>query len=566
MKSVYLERPWLKFYSKGVPSDIEVPIDISVNNLFDKATEKWSDKISCVFYGNKISYKELREKVDRFANALSHLGVKKGDRVALLLLNSLEYIIAFFAVLKLGAIVTSISPVYVSSEIKHQLEDSGSKHLVCLDILYEGVVKSGVTLKNVILTNIADSLPKLKKLVGKSMLRGIYQKMASPSPTLFAEAGIYKFHDLIKEYPPSPPPVKIDPQKDCAWLPYTGGTTGKPKGVIITHYNMVVNDKQFEKFINIFQEGREVLLGYMPFYHVAGFMSGPFTSIVHGFTNVILASPEIDDVINAIANYKVSMLIGAPAIFEFLKDYDKADYVNWSKMKIVISSADALHDFTAKDWKSRTGIDIHEYYGQTELTCAVIGTPLGKAKTGSIGIPQPSTNAAILDVEKDIYLPVGEKGELAINGPQMTKGYWNNPVATNECQALINGITWWRIGDIAYMDEDGYFHIYDRKKDLIKYKGLQVLAREVEEVLKTHPQIKEAGVIGVRDIKVGQNVKAFVVLESDARGNLSEAQIVDYCQGKLTHYKIPKSIEFVGEIPKTDIGKVSRRELREEER
>ncbi len=565
MTSVYLKRPWLKFYPEGVPSDIEVPDDISVNDLFDEMTEKWKKKSALSYYGNKISYKELREKVDRFATALSNLGVKKGDRVALLLLNSPEYIIAFFAVLKLGAIVTSISPVYVSSEIRHQLEDSGAEHVVCLDILYEGIEKSGVNLKNVILTNIADSLPKIRKLAGKSILRGVYQKMASPSPQIMAKEGFFKFHDLIKEYPPNPPEVKIQPREDYAWLPYTGGTTGMPKGVMITHYNIVVNDVQLTTFINRYDDGKEVLLGYMPFYHVAGFVSGPIASLFHGFTTVILATPEIDDILNVIVKHRISALLGAPAIFEALKDYDRTDLVDWNEVKLVMSAADALHDFTAKDWKTRTGVDIHEYYGQTELTCGVTGTPQGKVKIGSIGIPQPSTNAAIIDVDKDIYMPLGEMGELAVNGPQMAKGYWNNPEATSECEAIIDGITWWRTGDIGNMDEDGYFHIYDRKKDLIKYKGLQVLAREVEEVLKTHPKIKEVGVIGVPDIKVGQNVKAFVVLESDARGELPENEIIDYCKGKLAHYKMPKIVEFVGEIPKTDIGKVSRRELREKE-
>jgi len=565
MTSVYEERPWLKFYPKEVPRDIQVPDDISVNDMFDKATEKWKKKSALLFYGNKISYKELREKVDRFATALSYLGVKKGDRVAFLLLNSPEYIIAFFAVLKLGAIVTSISPVYVSSEIRHQLEDSGAEHVICLDILYESIEKAGVSLKNVILSNIADSLPKIRKIAGKSILRGVYQKMASPSPQILEQEGFHKFHNLIKKHPPNPPSVNIHPREDCAWLPYTGGTTGIPKGVMITHYNIVVNDVQMNTFINCYGDGNEVSLGYMPFYHVAGFVSGPIASVFHGFTTVILTTPEIDDILNVMVKHRVSGMLGAPAIFEALKDYDRTSLVNWKEVKIVMSAADALHDFTAKGWKKRTGVDIHEYFGQTELTCGVLGTPLGKVKIGSIGIPQPSTMAAIIDVDKEIYMPLGEMGELAVNGPQMSKGYWNNPDATRECEATIDGITWWRTGDIGNMDEDGYFYIYDRKKDLIKYKGLQVLAREVEEILKTHPKIKEVGVIGIPDIKVGQNVKAFVVLESDARGDLSEEEIIEYCKGKLAHYKMPKIIEFVGEIPKTDIGKVSRRELREEE-
>lgn len=565
MTTTYVKKPWLAVYPSEIPSDIEAPENVSINDVFDKATEKWRKKTAILYYGNKITYEELRDKVDRFASALAHLGVRKGDRVAFLLLNSPEYIIAFFGVLKLGAIVTSISPVYVSSEIRHQLKDSGAEHLICLDILYESIEKAGISFKNVILTNISDSLPKFRKIIGKSILRGVYQKMSAPSPEIVSQKGFHRLHNLLKKFPPEPPRVSIEPREDCAWLPYTGGTTGMPKGVMITHYNIVVNDTQMNTFINCYEDGKEVLLGYMPFYHVAGFVSGPIAALFHGFTSVILTTPEIDDILSVIAKHRVSSMLGAPAIFEALKDYDKTAMVNWNEVKIVMSAADALHESTAKGWKARTGVDIHEYYGQTELTCGVIGTPLGKAKVGSIGVPQSSTIASILDVEKDVYMDIGEKGELAVSGPQMSKGYWNNLEATRECQAKIDGITWWRTGDIGNMDEDGYFYIYDRKKDLIKYKGLQVLAREVEEVLKTHPKIKEAGVIGVPDIKVGQNVKAYVVLESDARGDLSEEEIADYCKGKLAHYKTPRVIEFVGEIPKTDIGKVSRRELREED-
>ncbi|MBW1819558.1 MAG: AMP-binding protein, partial [Deltaproteobacteria bacterium] len=231
----------------------------------------------------------------------------------------------------------------------------------------------------------------------------------------------------------------------------------------------------------------------------------------------------------------------------------------------MMSGADALLESTAKEWQARTGVSIYEVYGMTETVLITHGNPLGKSKIGSIGIPITNTMAAILDPEVDTFLPPGEMGELVMAGPQVTKGYWNNPDATRDCEAVINGVRWWRSGDLGRMEEDGYFYLYDRKRDLIKYKGLRVYAREVEEVLKTHPQIKEVGVIGVRDPKVGENVKAMVVLETDARGQLSELDIREYCKDHLAPYKIPKIVEFIGEIPKTDVGKVSRRELREEE-
>jgi long-chain acyl-CoA synthetase len=566
LKSVYEEKPWVRHYSPEVPAEIKIPDPMkSINEIFNEATEKWKNKTALIFYGNEISYQKLREYVDRFATALSNLGIKKGDKVALLLLNCPQFIIAFYGSLKVGAILTLISPVYVSNEIKHQLQDSGAEHIICLDILYEGVEKTGLKLKNVILTNIGEFLPTTKKIIGRSILRGVYQKMASPSPSMIRQENFYQFQDLIKKYPPTPPKVDIDPKEDFTVFPYTGGTTGPPKGVLVTHFNIIINDIQYQAFLPFLKEGEEFFLGYMPFYHMAGLMTGPVRTIFHGFTLVIIANPDLDEILNAMVKYKTSSFLGAPAIYESLKDYDRTNIVNWKKLKFIASSADALHEFTAKDWEARTGTQIHEYYGQTEQTATITGTPQGKVKIGSIGVPLPSIMAAIADLEKDAFLPLGELGELVVRGPQMTKGYWNNPGATRECEALINGVRWWRTGDVARMDEDGYFYIYDRKRDIIKYKGLQVLAREVEEVLKTHPKIREVGVIGVPDIKVGENVKALVVLEADARGKLSESDIIEYCNGKLAHYKIPRVVEFVGEIPKTDVGKVSRRELREGE-
>jgi long-chain acyl-CoA synthetase len=329
-----------------------------------------------------------------------------------------------------------------------------------------------------------------------------------------------------------------------------------------THYNVIASRAQHHAFYPFFEDGKETTITYMPFYHNAG-LASMMGGTIQGFTLVIITTPDLDTILDAITTYRPSSFGGAPAIFEMLKDYEKTHRVNWKNLKFINSAADALHERTAIDWKTRTGTAIHDLYGLTEVTGLAAATPRGKEKIGSVGIPLPSTLMAVVDPDKDEFLPLGEIGEIVVNGPQVTVGYWNNPEATKECQAVINGIEWWRTGDLGRMDEDGYFHLYDRKRDLIKYKGLRVQAREVEEVLKTHPQIKEAGVIGVRDLRVGENVKAFVVLQPDARGKISEEDIAHYCQDKLASYKIPKIIEFVGEIPKTDVGKVSRRELRE---
>lgn len=560
--SIYEEKPWLKSYPPGVRGEVEIP-DISVNEAFDTATMKHRDRTALNFYGKKIRFNELRDKVDRLAAALFDLGIKKGDRVAVLLLNSPEHVIAFYALLKVGAVITPISPVYVSSEIRHQLEDSGAKSVICQDILYDALEKTEWKFKHVILTNISESLTPLKKMMGRSILRSVYQKGSVPSKGITLQEGFYRLQDLIHHYSPEPPRLEINPKEDLAILPYTGGTTGAPKGVMITHYNIIAAVTQIHGFFNFLEEGKEALVAYMPYYHAAGQVTALLDGVLFGATQYILTTPEPDYILNILATRNVTSFLGAPSIFEMLKDYKKTDRVNWRKLKYVMSGADSLNEATAKGWRARTGVGLTDAYGMTETTAVAISTPVGRERIGSIGIPMPGTGAAILDPFEDQLLPQGEIGELVISGPQVSLGYWKNPGATRDCEAVINQIRWWRTGDLAKMDEDGYFYIYDRKRDLIKYKGLRVYAREVEEVLSNHPQIKEVGVVGVKDIKVGEVVKAFVVLETDAGGQVSEQDVIEYCKDKLASYKIPRIVEFVGEIPKTDVGKVSRRELKE---
>jgi len=563
-KAQYEAKPWLKWYPEGVPAEVDVP-ERSVPEVFDEVAQKWGNKTSLIFYGRKMNYRELKDQVDRFATALHDLGVRKGDKVALFLLNCPQFVIAYLGALKAGAVITPISPMYVSSEVKHQLEDSEAKDIVCQDLLYDRVEKAGVKLRNVILTGIGEYLPSIKKFVGSSVLRSIYKKMEVPSTQIFEREGFHQFQDLIKKYPPNPPRVEINPKEDLAVLPYTGGTTGLPKGAMLTHYNLVVNEAQAQAmWLPFFEEGMEVVIAYLPFYHVYGQVVIMLDGLIWGYTLVIFTTPDLDDILHAIGAYKATVFFSVPSLYDVLKDYEKTDRVDWRRFKALISGADALLADVARGFERRTGVEIHEGYGLTETSPATHVNPKGRIKFGSLGIPLPSTIAAILHPEDNEFLPPGETGEIAIKGPQLMKGYWKNPEETSEKLVNIDGETWLRTGDLGSMDDEGYFHFYDRKRDLIKYKGYSVFAREVEEVLKSHPKIREAGVVGVRDPKVGENVKAAVVLETDARGKLSEEDIIDYCKEKLAHYKIPKIVEFRGEIPKTDVGKVSRRELREE--
>ncbi|MCG6878612.1 MAG: long-chain fatty acid--CoA ligase [Deltaproteobacteria bacterium] len=562
-KEAYAAKPWMVHYPEGVAEEVEVP-EMSVPRAFDKMADQYANKNALIFYGKKITYRKLKELTDSFASALSALGVSKGDTVALYLLNCPQYVIAYFGALKVGAKVTPISPVYTSKEVKHQLEDSEARAIVCEEILYDNVERTGLKLNHVILTDIADYLPSLKKLFGKNALSKAYSGMAAPSQEHVEKAGLLRFQDLLKKYPGPPPPVEINPREDLAALPYTGGTTGLPKAAMITHYNMIALQQQIMAFWPMFEEGNEVVMGFLPFFHIYGQVVVMFNSLVQGFTVVLFTTPDIDDILTAMDRYQASAFFGVPTLFEYLKEYEKTDRVNWKRLKMIACGADTLHESTINAWERRTGAPIMEGYGMTETTAVSHSTPYHRPKSGSFGVPLPGLDAAIVDVDGDQCMPVGEDGELILSGPNIMQGYWRRPDSTKESMMDMDGKRWLRTGDLVRMDEEGYFHFVDRKRDLIKFKGYSVFARHVEEVLYKHPKIKAAGVVGVPDPKVGHLIKAYVVLESDARGKISEEEIMEFCRQNLAHYKVPRIIEFRGELPKTDVGKVSRRELREE--
>ena len=544
----YLARPWLAHYAPGVPQGIEVAAK-SVHQAFDEATERTPERPAVVFYGRTLSYRELREATDRLANALASLGVKKGERVALYLLNSPQFIIAYFAALKCGATVTPISPIYTSHEVRYQLEDSGARTIVCQDILYEKVQKSGAALDLAIVTNVNEYLPALKRLFGRK-----------------AEVAgkVHWLQDLIKKYPPRAPQVAIDPQKDLAALPYTGGTTGNPKGVMLTHRNLVAAQAMGSAAFSVFEPGKEVILAFLPFFHIYGQVVIMLNGLCQGNLLVLFTSPDTEAILEAMERYRATVFYGVPTLYEYLKDHKDTNKADWQRLKLVLSGADTLHESTMKAWARRTGSSIIEGYGLSETCATSHVNPLHRPKSGSFGCPIPGMQAAVLDGETLEFVPPGQTGELVLGGPNVMQGYWQRPDETARAFVDRAGVRWMRTGDIVRMDEEGYFHFFDRSKDLIKFKGYSIFAKDVEDVLYGHPQVKAAGVIGVPDPAVGQRIKAIVVLQGDARGKVSEEEIKDYCRQQLAEYKVPHMVEFRGELPKTDVGKVSRRELREE--
>jgi long-chain acyl-CoA synthetase len=544
----YLSRPWLAHYQQGVPHSVEVPLK-SVPQAFDEATERDPRRTAVVFYGRRISYGELREATDRLACALARLGVAKGDRVALYLLNSPQFIIAYFAALKCGATVTPISPVYTSHEVRFQLEDSGARVAICQDILYEKVAKSGAALDFAVVTNVAEYLPPLKRLFGsKAALTG----------------KVHWLQDLLKAHPPEPPKVAIDPKADLAALPYTGGTTGNPKGVMLTHYNLVAAQTMGQATFSVFEPGKEVILAFLPFFHIYGQVVIMLNGLCQGNLLVLFTSPDTEAILEAMERYRATVFYGVPTLYEYLKDHKDTNKTDWKRLKLVLSGADTLHESTMKGWARRTGSNIVEGYGLSETCATSHVNPLHRPKSGSFGCPIPGMQAAVVDPETLEFVAPGQTGELVLSGPNVMQGYWKRPEETARAFIERAGIRWMRTGDIVRMDEEGYFHFYDRSKDLIKYKGYSIFAKDVEDVLYGHPQVKAAGVIGVPDPAVGQRIKAIVVLQGDARGKVSEDEIKAYCRQSLAEYKVPHVVEFRGELPKTDVGKVSRRELREE--
>ncbi|HEX7250719.1 MAG TPA: AMP-binding protein, partial [Burkholderiales bacterium] len=447
--------------------------------------------------------------------------------------------------------VTPISPVYTSHEVRYQLKDSGARVVFCQDVLYDKVEKAEASLDHVIVTSVSEYLPALKKLFAKK----------APLPTA---RNALSFQDLLKSHPAEPPQVAIDPKSDLAALPYTGGTTGNPKGVMLTHYNLMAAYSGAQSAFAGMQAGREVILAFLPFFHIYGQVVIMLNGLMQGNLLVLFTTPDTEEILAAMERYRATVFYGVPTLYEYLKEHKDTDKVDWKRLKLVLSGADTLHESTMSGWHRRTGSRITEGYGLSETCATSHVNPVDRPKPGSFGCPVPNMLAAVIDPETREFAPVGNIGELVLSGPNVMQGYWQKPEESAKVFFETPGTRWMRTGDLVRMDEEGYFHFYDRSKDLIKYKGHSIFAKDVEDVLYGHPQVKAAGVIGVSDPAVGQRIKAIVVLQGDARGKVSEDEIRAYCKQQLAEYKVPHIVEFRGELPKTDVGKVSRRELREE--
>jgi len=556
------ERPWLRMYEAGVPHTLAIP-EATLPDLLDRAVARAPDKVALRFFLDSrlpvpsLTWGELRERTLRFATALFQLGVRKGDRVALMLPNCPEFVVAFYGALRLGAIPVNTNPMYVSREMRAQLADSGAETLVLLDQFFPRLreIHAATRVRRAIVVDLTESLPWPARTLAR-----LSQRRKGERPNVPTETDISWFHELVRSYPPTPPGANLLPG-DVALLQYTGGTTGTPKGAMLTHRNLVANGLQASCWFTHLGEGREVVLGAVPLFHAYGLLSVLFLGIAGAAEIVLLPRPRPDAVIEALQRFRPTLFPGVPTLYSAIIDHPRVCEYDLRTGTQCLSGAAALPAQVVERFEALTGGRLVEGYGLTETSPLTHGNPIrGERRVGSIGVPVPETDARIVDLETRDPLPPGGVGELEVRGPQVMLGYWNRPAETAEM--IHDG--WLRTGDICRMDADGWFYVMDRCKDMIDASGFKVFPREVEEVLFMHPAVKEAVVAGVPDAYRGETVKAFVVLRPGQTASSDE--IVDFCRLHLAAFKIPRQVEFRSELPKSLIGKYLRRILVEEER
>jgi long-chain acyl-CoA synthetase len=550
--------PWLDNYPPGVPEHVTVP-KASLAGLLDDAARDFPHAPALHFEGRTTSYAQLAEQVRRFAGALAGLGVGKGTHVGLILPNCPQAVVALFGALRLGATVVQNNPLYTERELGHQLADAGVEVVVCLDLVYERVkaLRGQTAIREVIVTSVLDELPAVRRALAPYTKRG---KAASAS--LAKDEPIRRWRELLASAPPGPATAaEVDPDRDLALLQYTGGTTGVSKGVMLSHANLRANVEQVRAWFPDADPGREVMMAVLPFFHVYGLTVCLLLGIRIGAALVLLPRFELDGVLSAIDRFRPTLFPGVPAMYVAINNAVEKGGHDLSSIKACLSGAAPLPMEVAERFERFSGGRLVEGYGLSESSPVAIANPIyGKRKAGTIGMPLPDTIARVADpADPDRTTPTGEPGELAISGPQVMQGYWNRPEETAE--VLHDG--WLLTGDMAVMDEEGYFTIVDRKKDLIISSGYNVYPREVEEVLYEHPKVLEVSVAGVPDAYRGEVVKAFVVLKEGEQATADE--IRDFAKERLAAYKVPRAVEFRDELPKTMIGKVLRRALVEQE-
>lgn len=553
-------RPWHRFYEPAVPASLPFQ-DLTLPQWLERAVERHGDRTALIFRNGKLSYRRLKDQVDRLATALAAMGVARGDRVAIQLPNIPQFVIAYYAIQSLGAVAAPTNPTYTPREIEHQWNDAGCVVAILLDVLYEGKVKAmrdRLPVRDYIVASIPEYLGFPLNLLAPLQLRRQKPPLVA---TVTPGPGVHLFRKLIDATPPRPPQVTLR-MDDLSTLVYTGGTTGVSKGAALTHANLSSNLQQMRAWFARAEDGREVVISALPYYHSFGLTVCMNLAVGLGAQNVLIANPRITrDILKSIARHRVTLFAAAPVMFQSICDHPDVTRFDLSSVRFCNSGSAPLSVDVLKRFEHMTGGKIAEGYGLTETSPVTHCNPLyGTRKLGSIGVPLPSTDARVVDPEsgtKDV--PPNEVGELIIQGPQVMQGYWQKPAET--AQMIRDG--WLYTGDLCRVDEEGYCFVVGRKKDMILCSGFNVYPDEIDRVLMSHPAILEAATIGVPDAKRGETVKSFVVVRPGS--TLTVDQVLAFARENLAPYKVPRMIEFRDSLPRSPLLKVLRRELKAQE-
>ncbi len=551
--SALANKPWLSAYPRGTPAEIDTGSYRSLVEVFEASCRRFAERPAYHNLGVTLSFRDLDRLTRDFGAYLLGLGLKPGDRVALMMPNILQYPVALFGTLRAGLTVVNTNPQYTARELQHQLADSGARAVVILENFAHVLtqVRAATKVEHIVTTAVGDLAPYAKRIAVNFMVRRIKHMVppydlpdARPFRQALAQGARLEFH------PKAPGP------EDVAFLQYTGGTTGVAKGAMLTHRNMVANLLQISAFWhNVIEAGHEIMVTPLPLYHVFCLTCNCLLLLHHGGLNVLITNPrDIPAFIGELAKWRFTMITGVNTLYNALLERPQFARLNFSALKMGAAGGMALHPNVAGRWTRMTGRPLVEGYGLTETSPVVACNPLDAPHLGTVGVPLPSTEISIREGDREVA--PGEPGELCVRGPQVMQGYWNQP---EETRKVWTSDGWLRTGDMAAMQPDGYLQIVDRKKDLIIVSGFKVFPNEVEAVVSDHPGVLEVGCAGVEDARSGQAVKIFVVIREGF--TLTAEDLREHCKRNLTAYKVPKHVEFRSELPKTYIGKILRREL-----
>lgn len=551
------DKPWLAEYPANVPAEIDMNEFQSVVDVVNRSCEEYADKIAYVNFGAELSYRQVDEYSRAFGARMQALGLKKGDRIAIMMPNVLQYPIAVFGALRAGLVVVNTNPLYTARELRHQLKDSGARAIVIMENfanVLEAVIED-TEVEHVILTSIGDMVGFPKGMIMNFVLRHIKKmipKYSLPDAMSFKQVLSQGASEKLDQ-----PPMG---HEDLAFLQYTGGTTGVSKGAMLTHGNMVANMQQASAWLGeLVQPGRETIVTALPLYHIFALTANCLVFLKFGGRNLLITNPrDMPGFVKELSKEKFTAITGVNTLFNGLLNTPGFSDLDFSTLRLTLGGGMAVQRAVAERWKKVTGVPLIEAYGLTETSPAACINPMTLSDyNGAIGLPISSTACQVIDADGKVQ-PVGETGELCVQGPQVMRGYWNRP---EETAKVLDDDGWLRTGDMARMDEKGYFFIVDRKKDMILVSGFNVYPNEIEDVVAAHPKVLEVGAIGAPDEKSGEVVKVVVVRKDDS---LTVKELRDFCREELTGYKVPKYVQFVDELPKTNVGKILRRELRDQ--